>query len=55
MYIPLLIPSRKLIDLFLCTMGVCVIAINTFPPHDPPPCFPIMPCWQNDEGKQDDS
>jgi hypothetical protein len=52
MYIPLLIPSRKLFDIFLCTMGVCVITILTFPPRDPPPCLPFIPIWHDQEGKE---
>lgn len=55
MYVPLGIPSRKLMDLFLCTIGACVITMFTFPPQDPPPFFPIiLPCWGNEREKQDD-
>jgi hypothetical protein len=53
MFIPLSIPSRKLFDMFLCSMGACVIAILTFPPQDPPPCFPMLPCWHIKENKED--
>ncbi len=49
MHIPLVVPSRKLFNMFLCSMGACVIAILTFPPHDPPPCFPMIPFWNNKE------
>lgn len=52
MYQPLVIPSRNLFEMFLCTIGAYVMTKIVFPPNDPPPSFPFVP-WYNNNEKQD--
>lgn len=42
MYRPLVLPSRNLFDMFLCSLCAYIITKVTFPPDTPPPIFPYI-------------
>ena len=42
MYKPLVLPTRSILDMLLCSLCVYVMTKTTFPPNNPPPTFPFI-------------
>jgi hypothetical protein len=38
----IIIPTRNIYELVLCTIGVYIVTKFTFPPNEPPPSFPFI-------------